>query len=110
MPDLQIIRAFNALGQFSFDIIPSHIAGPGYEPTMEDAKEFQSDLMLLANRVDAVILAYGNYLQAYGVISSQDVKNLFTDQLLGTLEGNALYAIEAGIEKRIEELREDSYA
>ena len=103
MPDLAIIRAYNELGALAKNIIPSHIAGPGYEPTRDDAKEFVSDLMILANKVDAVIQAYGNYLQAYGIVTSKDVKRYFTDQLLGTLEGNALFAIEDGVEKRIED-------
>lgn len=101
-----ITHALRSLGTFANGIIPSRIAGP--EPDMQDAYEFQKDLRLLAAKVDAVIEAYGEYLESYGVLSQSDVKECFKDQLLGAIDGNALYLIEEGTRERIEYVRDEA--
>ena len=106
MTDQTIIRAYRELAHFAQHVIPSFILSRNYEPTIEDGKDLVSDLVILARRVDAVVKAYGDYCESYGIVSPKDVKNLFTDQLLGSLEGNALYAIESGVEELIAANRE----
>lgn len=99
-----ITAALRSLGAFASGIIPSHIRGP--EVTMDDAREIQNDLLLLANKVDAVIEAYGIYLEQNGVLSAGDVRDCFLRQTFGALDGNALYLIESGTQDRIEGLAE----
>lgn len=101
MPDLQIIRAYRNLAALAHTVIPARIGSS--EPNYDDAKAIQDDLLTLANRVDAVVEAYGKYLQAYGLISGAELRTCFTNQLLEALDGNALYCVESGITQRIEE-------
>jgi hypothetical protein len=105
-PDADIRDAYAALAKFAAGIIPHTVQGRAFIPDMEDAAEFQNDLRLLAERVDRVILAYGEYLEHFGVLSERDVKNCFTDILLGAIDGNATYVIERGVEETLEEVAE----
>ncbi len=107
MPDLSIIKAYNELATHCRSVIPTHFPNAGWEPTRKDARDFQNDLTILARRVDAVVEAYGKYLMAYDIVTAKELQRYFTDQLLCALDGNALFTIEAGIEKRIEE-RQDA--
>ena len=102
MSDAQeIVTALRALGTFANGIIPSSLGR--FEPTIEDAREFQNDLMLLAEKVDAVIEAYGEYLKFHGVLSQSDVDDCFKRQLAGALQGNATFVLESGIQELIDQ-------
>lgn len=75
----------------------------GYEPDRSDIRPFQDDLYTLAGMVDRVFENYGKHLEALGIVSAQDVKRHFTNVVVNAIEGNALFCIERGIEKRIED-------
>lgn len=99
----QIKFALRNLAAFGQGFIPSQIATNGdFYATRDDAREIEKDLLLVAKRADAVILSYGRYLLAQGVIRQADLK-LFTDQLENALTGNALFAIADGVEKQARE-------
>jgi hypothetical protein len=100
----EIVTALRALGVFANGIIPSSIGR--YEPTIEDANEFQNDLMLLAAKVDAVVEAYGEYLKSHGVLSRSDVDDCFRGQLANALQGNATFLIESGVQDLIDQREE----
>lgn len=78
----------------------------GFEPTRDDIRDFQDDLIIIAGLVDRFIEARGNELVAMGVISELDKRVYFTRVVMDAIEGNALYAIESGIEQRIEDRAE----
>lgn len=101
-----ITNALRSLGAFGNGIIPHRIAGS--EPDMQDAIEFQKELLMLAARVDRVIEAYGEYLNSNGVLSADDVKDCFKDQLANALQGNALYLIESGTQERIQHVEDEA--
>lgn len=103
-----ITHAWRNLAALASGIIPHKIAAPSLEPTMEDARELQNDLLLLARKVDALIEAYGEYCQSNGILSQRDVKDCFKDVLFGALDGNALFLIEDGTRERIEALAEEA--
>lgn len=75
----------------------------GFEPNRDDIRDFQYDFDILAGAVDRVIEARGKELEALGIVSAADVRLHFTNVLRNALDGNALYAIENGIEQRISE-------
>lgn len=103
MPD-QITVMLRRLGAFASALIPHRVDySKGFEPDRNDIRDFQNDLTLLANKVDAVLLAYGEHLHCIGAISEQDMRDHFTGVLLSALDGNAMFCIEAGIEERIQE-------
>ena len=74
----------------------------GYEPTRDDIRDFQDDLIIIAGAVDRFIEARGNELVAMGVISDRERRIYFTRVVMSAIEGNALYAIEDGIQSRLE--------
>lgn len=104
----QITWELRKLSAFANGIVPHKIAGPGFEPTMQDAIEIQKELGLLASRVDRVIEAYGEYLRSNGMVSADDVKDCFTGILVGALDGNALYVIQSGTQDRIDAIADDA--
>lgn len=72
-----------------------------------DAQALVSDLLALARIMDPVVKALGSYAQEY---SSENIdQSLFTDQLLGALEGNATFVICEAVEKADEARAEDVY-
>lgn len=95
--------ALKSLKLFAGGIIPSRLMSSDYEPTRSDAVDLQNDLIILARKVDKVILAYGVYLLENGIVSAGDVADHFTDVLENALHGNALYVIESRIEEKIQE-------
>ena len=74
-----------------------------FEPTAQDARDFQGDLLNLAKHVDNFVLAYGQMLREYGFITDKQVQECFHEQLLKALDGNALFHIEEGIRQRCED-------
>lgn len=104
-----LTAAYRQLENFAAGIIPSRFAAPDYEPTMSEAREVQNDLCMLARHVDGIIHQYGVHCREHGIIAADDLKQ-FTDVLANALDGNALYLISSGVEKRIEEVRETLYA
>ena len=107
MPDIR--QSLLELSSFASGIIPTQVSGQDFEPTMQDARDFQTDLILLARRVDKVIEAYGEYLAQHGLIRDDDLKH-FRDQVLLALDGNALFCIEETTRERIESLRDELMA
>lgn len=97
-----ITQAYRSLAAFANGIIPSRIDS---EPTRNDGKAIIDDLMLLAEKVDAVIEAYGLELERHHVIDDHDLRH-FRAQVSGALEGNATFCIENGVEDCIEARRE----
>lgn len=95
-------QALDSLATFCQGIIPTRVAS---FPSASDGIELANDLRLLTDRVDRVIAAYGDYAQS--TLGSVDL-DLFKDQLLGTLDGNALYEIEQAAQEH--ELFEDDDA
>lgn len=101
-----ITNALRSLGAFGNGIIPHRIAGS--EPDMQDAIEFQKELLMLAARVDRVIEAYGEYLNSNGVLSADDVKDCFRNVLHDALDGNALFCIQSGVEDRLQAIEDEA--
>ena len=100
----RITQALRDLGHFANTFTPHRITSPAMEPVEGDAEDFNSDLMLIARKVDAVIEAYGEYLQSHGILSASDVSDCFRLQMEKALDGNATYLISSGVEDRIEGL------
>ena len=69
------------------------------QPDKTDADNLRSDLEALWTILDPVILAVGEFARENLPINDKAVKEYFTDQLRGALEGNATFALdEAGNE------------
>ena len=71
----------------------------GFQPTKlpltpypSDLRELNNDLELIAEKVDAVVRAYGDYLNAHTHLKI-DLSD-FHKQLWGALDGNATHHIE----------------
>ena len=105
MPDTSDIKhALNQLSLTAGQLKPHSIGYlTGFEPNRDDIAEFQNDLVILAGKLDAVIDAYGAYLESLGCIGAVDRRIYFNRPMMDAIEGNALYAIENGIEQRIED-------
>ena len=111
MPDnFKIVQALRALGKFATEFTPHHIGSPTMEPVAEDADDFNSDLMQIARHVDAVIEAYGEYLQSHGILSKGDVEDCFRLQLESALDGNATFLIVSGVDDRLTDTRDEDKA
>lgn len=59
-----------------------------------DAKNLIADLEAVASIIDPVVLAIGLYAKENLGITDKAIKDNFTDQLRGALEGNATFNIE----------------
>ena len=93
--------ALDNLADFCQGIIPTQVSR---WPSAQDGIELAKDLSLLAAKVDQVIMAYGDYAQSTLGVSERDM-DLFKDQTIGALEGNALYVIENAASELEEEQR-----
>jgi hypothetical protein len=93
--------ALQDLAAFCQGIIPTEVASC---PTTQDGIDLAKDLSLLAAKVDAVIASYGDYAQSTLGVSKRDM-DLFNNQTIGALEGNALYIIESAANEQEEERR-----
>lgn len=102
-----IKHALNILSLTAGQLKP-HTVGylKGYEPDRADIRDFQHDLVILAGAVDRVFEQYGEHLESLGIISAVDRRIYFTRVVMNEIESNALFAIEDGIETRIEDRRE----
>ncbi len=72
------------------------------EGDKSDAQSLTRDLLDIARIVDAALHEIGREARAH--LGSDVDLTLFTDQLLGALEGNATYTICAAVEARNEEI------
>lgn len=102
-----IKHALNILSLTAGQLKP-HTVSPlkAFEPDRDDIRDFQDQFIVLAGKMDAVFEAYGHHLESLGIISGADRRIYFTRVVMDAIEGNALYAIENGIETRIEDRRE----
>lgn len=98
-----ITRKLRSLGDFARNVIPSKLCGPDFEPCRQDAIDGTADLQLLARKVDDVIFQYGLYWRSLGLISAEDLRDHFTDVLSNSINGNATFCLEAGVNDRISE-------
>ena len=94
--------ALTELGAFAAGLLPHRITSNA--PGPEDAQALVDDLLLLCAKVDRVVEAYGEYAHAH--FSTRIEMPLFKDQLLGALEGNALYELTSAGEREQEDRRE----
>ena len=78
----------------------------GGEADMSDAKSLVTDLLDIARIIDLVIAAIGEYADSH--IGRIDQK-LFTDQLLGALQGNATFEIMTLAQEREDARHDDLY-
>lgn len=79
-------------------MVPTFIIGT---PDMIDAKWLIMDLKSLCDLIDPLIAAYGQYAESnFGKID----QSLFTDQLRGALEGNAMFEIERAARAMLEDM------
>lgn len=84
-------------------IIPTRIP---LEPTPSDVETIADDLRVLARKVDALITAYGDYVDSNtpGIDLS-----LFQGVLINAIDGNALYEIEQASQRLRDDIAEHSY-
>ena len=61
------------------------------EPTSSDMREIIKDLEIIARDVDALLSAYGRYVDANAPCIVD--RTVFEQQLLGALDGNAFHEI-----------------
>lgn len=85
--------------------------GQGFEPTKlpmhcegDDFRAVQNDIEIFTRKVDAVVEAWGEYVKSNAPCSVD--LNLFREQLLGSLDGNAFFEISQCAEKADEEALE----
>jgi hypothetical protein len=84
-------------------IIPSRIP---LEPAPAEIALVADDLRVLARKVDALVEAYGDYVDA----NAPGVdRSLFKDVLFNAIDGNALYEIEQASHKLAEDTAEQLY-
>ena len=85
-------------------LIPTRIP---LEPAPGEIAMVGDDLRLLARKVDALVEAYGDYVDANAPID----RSLFKDVLFNAIDGNALYEIEqASRQLRDDNAERDYYA
>lgn len=77
------------LSNFCRDVTPARVVG---EPDRADALNIVDDLKALAERVDRVVAAYGEYA-VYSLGMSGKSLTLFRDQLRDALDGSALFML-----------------
>ena len=100
-PEHPLRPALDALAAFAACLTP-HVISTN-SPDKADAQELVDELLLLCAKVDRVVEAYGAYAHAhFGGIDM----SLFMDQLLGALDGNALYDLTSAGEAVNEDRRE----
>jgi hypothetical protein len=85
----QVQQRWRELADTAAGIIPAAIT---LEPFPSEILAIKDDLEILARKVDALVAAYGAYVDANSTTLVD--QSLFTDQLAGALEGNALYEID----------------
>ncbi len=85
-------------------IIPTRIP---LEPAPGEIDMVADDLRVLARKVDALIEAYGEYINAN--TPGEFDRSLFKEQLFGALDGNALYEIEQASQQLREDNAEQAY-
>lgn len=86
------------LSSLASGITPTRI---GLDADPDEIRAVNDDLLLLARKVDALIASYGQYVAAY--TSTRIDQTLFTEQLLGALDGNAMFEVT----NAADELQED---
>ena len=93
-----IQRRWQELSACASGIIPTRIP---LEPAPGEIEMVADDLRVLARKVDALVEAYGDYVDA----NAPGVdRSLFKDVLFNAIDGNALYEIE----QASQQLRDDN--
>jgi hypothetical protein len=83
--------------------IPSRIP---LEPAPADIAIIADDLRVLARKVDALVEAYGDYVDAN---TSGIDRKLFKNVLFNAIDGNALYEIERASQQLADDAAEHAY-
>ena len=99
--DLQ--HRWRELSACAAGIIPSRIP---LEPAPAEIAIVADDLRVLARTVDALVEAYGDYVDAN---TSGIDRSLFKDVLFGAIDGNALYEIEQASRQLADDAAERAY-
>jgi hypothetical protein len=84
-------------------IVPTRIP---LEPTPGEIEMVADDLRVLARKVDALVEAYGDYVDANAPGID---RSLYKDVLFNALDGNALYEIEQASQQLRDDSRERAY-
>lgn len=93
-----IEHRWRELSSCAAGIIPTQIA---LDPAPGEIDMIGDDLRVLARKVDALVEAYGDYVDANAPGID---RSLFKDVLFNAIDGNALYEIE----QASEQLRDDN--
>lgn len=75
-----------------------------------DADNLRADLEALWGIVDPLILAIGQYAGEHFNISAKSIKDHFTDQLRGALEGNSTFVLEQAGDEAQEALTDNAHS
>jgi hypothetical protein len=98
-----IVHRWRQLSVCATGIIPTRIP---LEPTPEDIATVADDLRVLARHADALIEAYGKYIDA----NAPGIERaLFEDVLYNAIDGNALYEIERLSQRLRDDIAERTY-
>jgi hypothetical protein len=97
----EIVHRWKDLARIAAGIAPTKLP---LEPMPSEILSIKDDLEVLADKVDALIEAYGLYVQARSGYRIHP--KLMRDQLLGAIDGNLLYEIECAAAK----VRDDLHA
>jgi hypothetical protein len=98
-----IVYRWRQLSTCAAGIIPARLP---LEAAPADLAPIADDLRILARKVDALIEAYGRYLDA--TASAIDMA-LFRDVLFSVIDGNALYEIERLSRQLHDDIAEQAY-
>jgi hypothetical protein len=97
----EILYRWRELARIAAGIVPTKLP---LEPLPSEILAIKDDLEVLADKVDALVEAYGLYVQARSGYRIDP--KLMGGQLLRTLDGNLLYEIECAAGK----VRDDLHA
>lgn len=102
-PNADIQHRWRELSACAAGIIPSRIP---LEPAPGEITMVADDLRVLARKVDALVEAYGDYVDAN---TSGIDRSLFKDVLFTAIDGNALYEIEQPSRRLADDSAEEAY-
>lgn len=98
-----IEHRWRELSSCAAGIVPTRIA---LEPVPGEIDMVGDDLRVLARKVDALVEAYGDYVDANAPGID---RSLFKDVLFNAIDGNALYAIEQASQQLHDDNAERAY-
>jgi hypothetical protein len=99
----QVQHRWRELSACAAGIVPTRIP---LEPAPGDIETVADDLRVLARRVDALIAAYGHYIDA---MAGGVDRSLFHDVLFNAIDGNALYEIEQASQQLRDDIAAHAY-